>query len=131
MLERLFGRAQNLVAPIEQLPAEIGPLAVAHKGLVVGRAVIFGKLSFSPHETRALKRPFPYFDLPARTFPSGSHEVVQSLLAASYLRKRIDKSRRRHRLTKAQTPQTQTLQIGHVWGHQTEAEFSRQTERAF
>src|SRR5215510_5617491 len=51
VLEGLLGRAQNLFAPVEQLAAEIGPLALAHEGLVLRGAVIFREFSFRPHES--------------------------------------------------------------------------------
>jgi hypothetical protein len=43
MLQRLLGGAENLVAPIEELAAEIGPLHLIHERLVIRRPIILGE----------------------------------------------------------------------------------------
>ena len=46
VLEGFLGRAEDLVPPVEQFPAEIGPLAIAHERFVFRWAIIFGDFSF-------------------------------------------------------------------------------------
>src|SRR5262245_36102044 len=58
MLKRLLGRTENFIPPNEQLPAEIGALALAHERFVFRWAVVFGNSFLGPHESHFLTHPF-------------------------------------------------------------------------
>src|SRR6478609_4901911 len=51
VLERLLGRAEDLLAPSEQLAPEIGALPLVHERLIVGRPIVLGDFTLRPHES--------------------------------------------------------------------------------
>src|SRR6478672_10265922 len=51
VLERLLGRAEDLLAPSEQLAPEIGALPLIHERLIVGRPIVLGDFTLRPHES--------------------------------------------------------------------------------
>src|SRR5262249_7371930 len=51
VLEGLFGRAEDLVTPSEQLAPEIGALALVHERLIVGGPIVLGDFTLRPHES--------------------------------------------------------------------------------
>src|SRR4029078_12120222 len=56
--EGFLGREKDLIAPIQQLPAEVGPLVLAHKRLVLrGEIIVGGELLLRPHENCVLPHP--------------------------------------------------------------------------
>src|SRR6188474_2094151 len=64
VLEGFLGRAKDLIAPIQQLPAEVGPLVLAHKRLVLRGTIIVGEeLLLRRHENCVLTHPFRHWAL--------------------------------------------------------------------
>src|SRR4029450_6335311 len=89
--EGFLGRAKDLIAPIEQLPAEVGPLALAHKRLVLRGTIIVGQGALlCRHVNCVLTHPFRHWAVR----PCSPCRPAPPRRAATYLRKRVDKSRR-------------------------------------
>src|SRR5262245_62057915 len=99
MLERLFGRAQDLIPPAEQLAPEIGALALVHERLIVGGPIVFGDLTLRPHESLCQTHGLCSSGLKARRLPCRCESSHGPRRSAPYLRKRGTESSEQTLLT--------------------------------
>src|SRR6476469_1065821 len=100
VLERLFGRAEDLVAPSDQLAPEIGPLALVHERLIVGGPIVFGDFTLRPHESLCQPHGLYSSGQRPRRVPSRFESNRGPRRSAPYLRKRGTKSSEQKDLTK-------------------------------
>src|SRR6476620_4091479 len=98
--ERLFGRAEDLVAPSDQLAPEIGPLALVHERLIIGGPIVFGDFTLRPHESLCQPHGLYSSCQRPRRVPSRFESNRGPRRSAPYLRKRGTKSSEQKGLTK-------------------------------
>src|SRR6476620_8206115 len=98
MLERLFGRAEDLVTPSDQVAPEIGALALVHERLIVGGPIVLGDFTLRPHESLCQTHGLCSSGLRPR-IPWPVESVRGPRRSAAYLRKPSTKSSEQRPLT--------------------------------
>src|SRR6476646_1733538 len=123
VLERLLGRAEDLLAPSEQLAPEIGALALVHERLIVGGPIVFGDFTLRPHESLCQPHGLYSSGQRPRRVPSRFESNRGPRRSAPYLRKRGTKSSEQKGLTKILL-RSQPLRCG---GIESESDYRRMT----
>ena len=123
VLQRLLGGAHDLVAPVQQLAAEIGPLALAHERLVLRWPIVVRNFLFRcPHENSCQTHSFRHWAKAPCSLDRLDRDR-DPRRAATYLRKRVNKSSEQRRLTKIPL-RSQPLRCG---GIKSKSDYRRMT----
>jgi hypothetical protein len=123
VLERLFGRAEDLLPPAKQLAPEIGALALVHERLIVGGPIVFGDFTLRPHESLCQTHGLYSSGQRPRRLPCRSESNRGPRRSAPYLRKRGTKSSEQTLLTNV----LERRQPIHVGGIESERDYRRMT----